>query len=179
VNGGVTSFDYKGFQIDLIHTTHEKFDYALSYFSWNDCGNLVGKLAHRFGLKHGHDGLFLSLHDGHNKFGSILLTENHDDTLKFLGLDVKKFKNGFDNLEEIFAFVAASPNYSPDWYLLENITSAGRIRDKKRDTYRKFLEFGAAYTGPRAAKIVNKNDCLDLIFKPEYDPISFQFLKLI
>jgi hypothetical protein len=163
-NSGVISIAYKCIQVDFIHVPEKHFDYAYSYFSWNDCGNLVGKLARRFGLKHGHDGLFLSLHNGFEKFAQILLTVDHTETLEFLGLDKEKFHAGFDDLNQIFEFVAASPNYNPDWYLMENISSAGRMRDKKRDTYRKFLDFGAAYTGPRAPKFKSKSECLERIF---------------
>lgn len=146
-NGDVISFDYKELQIDLIYSPADCYDYALSYFAFNDLGNLVGKLTKRFNLSHGHKGLYLPLRDGTNMFDSILITHDHDATLKFVGLNPNTFVAGFDTLDEIFNFVATSPQYNPEIYALENISSIGRIRDKKRDTYRKFLEFGANYTG--------------------------------
>ena len=141
-NSNVISLEYKEFQIDFIHSPKEEYDYALSYFSYNDISNLIGKLSRRFGLKHGHNGLRLPLRDGDNMIGEITLTLDHNRTLAFLGLDVEQFNKGFDNLDEIFSFVAASPHYNPDDYKLENISSAGRVRDKKRETYQKFLKFG-------------------------------------
>jgi len=164
-NGNVTSIAYKELQIDFIHVPQEQFDYALSYFSWNDFGNLEGKLARYFGLKHGHNGLYLPLRDGDNKFDEILLTLDHDKTLKFIGLDSNVFNRGFDTLEEMFDYVTTSPYYSPEWYALENISSAGRMRDKKRDTYRKFLEYGTKYTGPVATKVYDKSVYLEHIFE--------------
>lgn len=164
-NSEVTSLDFHEFQIDLIYIQPDCFDYGMSYFKFNDCGNLVGKLAHQYGLKHGHKGLVLPLRNKDNKFSEVLLTQDHTETLKFLGLSIEAFNRGFDTLGDIFEFIAASPIYSPDLYLLENLNSIAKIRDRKRDTYRKFLEFGCSYTGPRSTKIVDKSECLETIFK--------------
>ena len=163
-NGTVISFDFEELQIDLIHSAIGSFDYGLSYFSWNDAGNLIGKLAHQFGLKHGHEGLFLPLRDGNNQFETITLTLDHDYTLSFLGLDADRFNSGFDNLEDMFNWVAASPYYSPDWYKLENLNSVAKIRDRKRETYNKFLAFGERWEGPRHPKIKDKTVHLERIF---------------
>lgn len=162
-NTSVISFDYKGFQIDLIHSKTDEIEYALCYFSWNDCGNLIGKLAHQLGLKHGHSGLILPLRDANNKFHDIVLTNYHVETLHFLDLDYRKFEVGFNNLDEIFNFVAASRYYNPEWYKLENLNTIARVRDRKRETYKKFLEFGESWEGPRAAKIEDKSIYLPMI----------------
>jgi hypothetical protein len=142
VNGPVTSFDYKGLQVDFIYSPRDEFEYALAYYSYNDLGNLIGKLAHKFGLKHGHDGLWLPVRDGEQMIGQVRLTLSPYETLGFLGLYEHRYALGFDDLDEIFNFVATSPYYHPDLYKLENLNHIARIRDKKRDTYRKFLEFG-------------------------------------
>ena len=144
-NSEVISFDYKEFQIDLIFIEKDRYKYALNYYSWNDTGNLIGKLAHQLGLKHGHKGLVLPLRDGSNKFFDVVLTLDHDKTLELLGLDVEKFNSGFSNLEDIFNFIVASPLYNPENYKLENLNSIAKIRDRKRDTYNKFLTFGEKY----------------------------------
>lgn len=164
-NSNVTSIAYKEFQIDFIHMGQDNFDYSLAYHSWNDLGNLTGKLARYFGLKHGHAGLVLPMRDGDNKFDEILLTLDHDRFLKFVGLDSDVFNSGFDNLQQIFEYVATSPYYNPEWYKLENISSVGRIRDRKRDTYRKFLEFNKTQTGTYPERLADKSDALEHIFK--------------
>lgn len=173
-NGEVISFDYKEFQIDLIHTPWDRYDYALSYFSWNDVGNLIGKLAHQLGLKHGHKGLFYPLRDGSHLVAEILLTKSHAHTLKLLGLDFMKFKNGFDNLDQIFNFVAESKYYNPENYLLENLNHVAKLRDRKRDTYKKFLEFGKTYTGPVHERNKDKSQYLELFFD-EFPHEMYQF----
>lgn len=173
-NGEVISFDYKELQIDIIHSPYDSFDYALHYFSWNDTGNLVGKLAHQMGLKHGHRGLVLPLRDGDNKFADVTITLDPEKTLIFLGLDHDKFRDGFRNLQEIFEFVTASPYYNPENYKLENLNTIARVRDRKRETYRKFLEYGETWTGTPFPKVEDKSVFLQKIFEffpeayPEY-----------
>jgi hypothetical protein len=159
-NSSVISFDFEEIQVDLIHSARKEYAYALNYMSWNDCGNLVGKLAHQLGLKHGHKGLSLPMRDGNNKFGEIILTMDHELTLKFLGLDVDVFESGFDELEDIFNFISSSKYYNPDLYKLENLNSIAKIRDRKRETYKKFLEYGERYTGEVSEKITDKDSFL-------------------
>jgi len=163
-NSEVTSIAYKELQIDCIHIPQNQFTYALAFFSYNDFGNIASKLFRYFGLRHGHKGLYLVLRDGDNKFGEILLTLDHNKALKFVGLDPDKFNGGFDNLEEMFDYAASSPYYSPEWYVLENISSAGRMRDKKRPTYQKFLEYGKNYTRACRTKVLDKSVFLEHIF---------------
>ncbi len=151
VNGDVTSFDYKELQIDLIKTTPQLFLYALGYYSYNDLGNLVGKLTRRLGCKHGHNGLYLPVRDGDRLIGEILLTTDIFQTYWLVELDTETYNPGwgFANHEEIFNFVASSPFYDPELYKLENLNHTAKVRDKKRETYRKFLEFGERWTGPK------------------------------
>ena len=163
-NGDVISFDYKEFQIDLIFSPEAEFNYALSYFSYNDLGNLIGKLAHKLGLKHGHSGLVLPIRNGENKFADILLTTDHDETLRFLGLDPEVFHEGFDNLTEIFEYVATSPYFDPESYKLENLNAVGRMRDKKRSTYNLFLKFCESYEGSRFVGNKDKTVYYEKIF---------------
>lgn len=140
-NTNVISLNVDELQVDFIHSPDYEFDYAQHYFSFNDLGNLIGKLAHRFGLKHGHDGLWMPIRDVNNIVGTILLTSDHNETLRFLGLDPMRYALGFDTLQEIFDFVVTSPYFNPDDYKLENLNAIARIRDKKRTTYNKFLEY--------------------------------------
>lgn len=163
-NTSVISLDHKELQIDLIWMEDEFFNYAYNYYSWNDTGNLVGKLAHQLGLKHGHKGLVLPLRDGNNNFADVIISLDHDKTLQFLGLDFDKFNSGFDNLTDIFNFISASQYYNPENYKLENLNSIAKIRDRKRETYKKFLEFGESWNGVSAPKIVDKSKCLKMIF---------------
>lgn len=142
VNGDVISFDYKGFQVDMIKVTKEGFQYASNYFAWNDLGNFVGKIAHKFGLSHGHAGLWMPVFDEDgNKFDRILLTQDYDNALGFLGFDVARYKEGFDDLEDVFQFVVDSKYFDSRFFLLDELNHRDRIRDKKRASYNSFLAY--------------------------------------
>ena len=174
-NSEVTSIAYRQLQIDFIHIPQKHFDYALGFFSNNDFGNIASKLFRYFGLRHGHMGLYLVLRDGDNKFGEVLLTLDHDKAFEFIGLDPEVFNAGFDNLKEMFDYAVTSPYYNPENYLLENISSAGRIRDKKRPTYQAFLKYGETYTGSRVEKVIDKSVFLQKIF--EFFPDAYPAYK--
>ena len=139
-NGGVWSLVYKGFQLDLITTKWDEVEYALNYFSFNDRGNLVGRLAHKLGLKHGHDGLWFPVRSNDHTLGEVLLTLDPAEAEDFLDV-ARPPVDGFNTLDEIFANVAASKYFNPDIFLLENRNHTARVRDRKRATYTTFLEW--------------------------------------
>lgn len=152
------------FQVDLIAIDALSFDFAKGYFGFNDLGNLVGRTAHRMGLSHRHDGLWFFLRDGDYKFREILLTRNYEEALEFLGYDITVYRQGFDTLEDIFKFVAASKYFNKDIFLLENRNAKSRIRDRKRTTYMAFLRY--CQDSPELAQFEypdSKDDWLPLI----------------
>lgn len=147
-NGPVTSVEWRqspeqerGFQVDFITSPAAEFDSAMHYYSFNDLGNLVGRIAHKMGLLHGHQGLLFPMRDDTHEFDRLLVCQDPDRTLEFLGYDPQRFKQGFNDLEEIFSFVVSSRYFNKNIYLLENRNHASRTRDKKRKTYREFLEW--------------------------------------
>lgn len=132
-------------QVDLIYMDARAFDYADGYFAFNDLGNLIGRTAHRAGLAHRHDGLWFYVRDGDYKFRELLLTQDYDEALAFLGYDPQRFHQGFETLEDIFWYVAGSAYFNRDIFLLENRNAQSRIRDRKRRTYMEFLKFCEAH----------------------------------
>lgn len=140
-NGDVLSFDYKNFQIDLIKHPEKIFNIAKTYYSYNDLGNLIGKVAYKLGLKYGHAGLAILLRDGTNHFGTIELSTNPEIIFNFLGFDYNRFLEGFNDLNDIYDYVVKSRYFNPDIYLLENNNHRSRVRDKKRTSYIGFLEY--------------------------------------
>lgn len=143
INGGVCSFDYKELQIDLIQTREENFEINKVYYSYNDLGNLMGRIAQKLGFKYGHYGLFYwHKVDGsdHNK-ADIFVTQDPEVIFNLLGYSYEEFKKGFNTLDDIFKFISNGKYFSPEIYLLENRNSVSRIRDKKRKTYMEFLTY--------------------------------------
>lgn len=138
-NGNIYSFEHREFQVDLILVPGEIFDYALGYFAWNDLGMLEGKVARQLGVKHGHRGLQLELFDGTNRFAELTLTTDLDLAVEFLGFSSSQRRSGFDELEEIFQYVADGRFFDPAIFQPERQSRASSARDRKRTSYVRFL----------------------------------------
>lgn len=142
-NGNVVSIGVNNFQVDLIITPHKYVLSSLNYFSYNDLGNLLGRIFHKLGIKFGHKGLSLIIR--YNNSGHILkeieLTQDYNIILDILGLSYDKFLKGFDNIEDIYDFVCESKYFDKEIYLLNNRDHTSRVRDKKRTTYNNFLKY--------------------------------------
>lgn len=151
LNGDVTSIGLavaEGvFQLDLIRTESGSFDFAARYFGFNDFGNLVGRIAHKFGAKFGHLGLLYPLRapdDKDHLIAELCITRDFSEALKLLGYDALLYENmrvngEFRNLQDIFRYVVSSPYVNREIYLLDNRNHKARIRDAKRTTYNAFL----------------------------------------
>ena len=151
-NGPVTSIGVKVrpelaeldgnvFQVDLIKLGAPEYDFALSYYSNNDTGNLVGRIAKSLFTSLRHDGLYFYHRAGDYKFREILLTLDYAKALAFLGYDPVRFSEGFESLEDIFQFVVSTEFFNNSIYLLENRNYTARVRDRKRKTYCEFLKW--------------------------------------
>lgn len=144
INSNVVSFLFdKRLQVDLLFTKTALYDYALQYYSFNDLGGLIGRLSRGLTLKHGCNGLSYVLYnaDKSKKLGDFLLTSNHDETLQILDLNVLRFKAGFKSLEEIFEYVTSSKYFGLNGFIIDDMPSKDRHRDKKRNTFIKFEEY--------------------------------------
>jgi hypothetical protein len=145
-NGGVVSYGIplpEGgvFQVDLIYLPEEEVDFAVKYFAWNDVGNLIGRIAHKMGLRFGHNGLHMPLRDGNYLFDTLVVTRDFDEAMTFLGFDAARWNEGFNDLESIFEFTVNNNRFAHKLYLLEERNHTARVRDKKRPTYTKFLKW--------------------------------------
>jgi hypothetical protein len=139
-NGGVMSFDHSGMQIDLITSPAKEYDFAYTYYAFNDLGNLMGRIAHKMGFKYGHDGLWKMLRNEQNqKYADVLVTINPEEAFKFLGYSYERWQKGFETLEDVFEFAASTPYMNRDIFQLDNRNHVSRIRDMKRPSYNAFL----------------------------------------
>jgi hypothetical protein len=155
------SFVFNQMQVDLIITSLEYFDYAHKYFNYNDLGNLLGRLTHKLGLKHGSHGLqqvVRSPQSSTSIIGTIQLSTNHDDVLNILGLDVDQYNAGFNDLVDIFNFVASSRYFDAEVYKFEHRNNKNKVRDQKRSTYNAFLEWSASNNTPSNFNFKDKSD---------------------
>jgi hypothetical protein len=140
-NGGVLSFDAMGMQIDLISTPVDEFDFAASYFSYNDLGNLMGRIAHKMGFKYGHDGFWKPMRKGTHQYAEILVSRDIEKVLTFLGYNYVDYICGFHTLEAVFKFAASTPYFHRDIFALDNRNHISRVRDAKRPSYTAFLKW--------------------------------------
>ena len=165
-NGCVTSYamKYKGldpFQVDLIKTSAVKFYFNLCYLSYNDLGNLIGRIAAGLGYKFGHDGLYLlawysnkaeeknvsrvkergeeNEHALYKK--EKLVTDDFGEALELLGFNYNRFLEGFNDKKDIFEYVVTSKYFCKDFFFLDNRNHAQRTRDRKRETYSQALGY--------------------------------------
>jgi hypothetical protein len=110
-NGGVTSFDFKGHQIDLIHVRPEHFEMATFFYGYGDVGMILGMITRTVGLKFGYQGLSIVVHSH-----LIPLSTDLTETLRFLGLDVHVWRRGFTTDEQVFAFITSSTLFRPSMF---------------------------------------------------------------
>lgn len=132
----------KLYQLDLILTEDETFGFATWYFAYNDLGNLIGRIAHRQGLKFGHDGLWYIYRDGTQVLDEIQLTDSFTRALDYLGFNADVyFGNGFETLESMFEWVVDSKFFEASAFPLEHRNHKARVRDAKRKNYNLFLQY--------------------------------------
>ena len=153
-NGNVTSFaievDGIKFQLDWILSSKKDFDFSYYFFSYNDLGNLIGRIASRFGLKFGHDGLFAKYYFNNGVRSTKQLSNSKVEipfnfsffqALSYLGLDPVVYIKGFDTKEDIFNFVANSHFFHPSFFDISEMNSDKKRRDRKRTILNEFRAF--------------------------------------
>jgi hypothetical protein len=141
-NSSVISFDHQELQIDLIFTPVSNWETSQVFFAYNDLGNLMGKIFHRFGLKYGFDGLkYVYRIDNDRVLDEIVISKNMPLVFSFLGLSWERFEQGFDNLEDIFDYVISSPYFNPESFKLENLNAINRRRNNRRKVYNQFVDY--------------------------------------
>lgn len=127
------------FQVDFIFVDREVASYSQHYFSWNDLGNLVGRMSKQIGLKHGHDGLYYVQRDNDRILAEHKLSNDYFTVLEILELNVDVFKKGFDTYEDMFIWVSKSPYFNPEKFSFEALNHRNKVRDRKRKVYNMFL----------------------------------------
>lgn len=141
------SFEQDNFQIDLIFIKPESFDFAKEYFSYNDLGIFIGRIADSFGVKYGIDGLYYTLgkiQNNHNFFQNkdrIYITKDFKSAIDVLGFDYNRYQKGFDNMQEIFDFVTSSKYFTKASYQRENQNNDNYHRNKKRKNFTDFQSY--------------------------------------
>ena len=188
-NGGVFSYaqDYwshldpfKGLiteyvQVDLITQSSWNYDTALSYYAYNDLGNLLGRIAHKLGFKLGHDGLSLILRDNTYQYAVLPVSQDFPRILEFLGFDPAVYLRGFEELEDVFEFATSSPFFNREIFNYDNRNHIARVRDKKRANYRAFLDYINTRTGLPAYPYPSYSELGGRVAKLDFMMRAFDF----
>lgn len=140
-NGNCWSFDYKELQVDLITCEPEHFDSNAMYLSYNDLGNFIGRLAHGLGLKYGQEGLWYEHYFKGKNIGTVIVSKDYPKIFDFLGLSYERYLQGFDELEDIFTYIAESKYFNWKMFQMNQLNKINRDRNKKRASYTSFLEW--------------------------------------
>ena len=148
INGNIVSLKDIDFQVDLIIVPETMFDYSVNYFGLQDLGNVAGRMLKQYGFKHGWQGLYYpqrsdieesTSNGAEHVVKEHLLSLNYYKTLEIAQLDVDKFKDGFNTMEEMFQWIVQSPLFNPHIFKFENLNHTNKVRDRKRKTYNAFL----------------------------------------
>lgn len=185
-SGKTYSFAYHELQVDILPCAPEAFEPSLNYFSWNDCGNLLGRVAHAFGFKFGHLGLLYPFKSGDYEFTELVVERDWRRILPAFGWRYEDWAQGFETLEDMFSFIVSTPFFNRDIYLLHNRNAKSRVRDRKRTSYSGFLEWleqqpeGALpafdYSGAKEARLAMMFERLaDSGFQEKYDQTAAAF----
>jgi hypothetical protein len=140
--GRVFSMDYDGLQTDLFAVAPQFVESTYAYMSFNDLGNLLGRLLRPFNLKYGEEGLayvFRRASDERYKV-DLPITQDFARICAFAGLDHAAWVEGFDTLAALYEWVIASPYFSVRPYL-DGLAGTMARRSPGRPTINTFIDY--------------------------------------
>jgi len=139
-SGHIFSTVYKNFQVDFFNKPAKYYESSYYFLSFNDVGNIIGRMFRRMGLKYGEKGIiyvYRRENDGHYA-KEIPISVNFEKIIEFIGLNFSEWEKGFNALDDVFRWVIKSPYFSTKPYLEPNKAINKR---KQRTTIIAFIEF--------------------------------------
>ena len=149
-SGPVTSFAYEingeYYQVDFILVN--SLEMAQLYFSYGDCGAIIGRFMSFYGLTYSESGLLAKVKGSYlfdqkypendQVLESIILSPRPQEVCDYLHLDYSRWKEGFHSIDEIYQWIITSRFYKPDFFLFMKMDHRKRL--KLRPFYQKFLD---------------------------------------
>jgi hypothetical protein len=123
-------------QIDIIFLSKELYQCALTYYSWNDMGTFLGRIAKAHKLKYGFNGLYVDYIEDSVNYGEIFLTRDPKEIFECFGWDFETYNKGFNTLEDMFDYTISLHNFEPALY---NFSEDELF--SKRPVFIKFYEY--------------------------------------
>jgi hypothetical protein len=151
-NGYVLSFAYEKdglyYQVDFILI--KCLEMAQMYFSYGDCGAIVGRYAAAHGLTFSEDGLLIKIKGSYlfeqkspnndTIIHTITLSSDPQEVCDYLGLDFFQWQTGFQSVEEIYEWIISSRFFNKKFYQFLKIEHRRRLKSF-RNFYVNFLHF--------------------------------------
>jgi hypothetical protein len=112
--GHVFSTVSRELQTDFFAVPASRLDSMHAFMSFNDVGNIIGRMCRRFNLTWGEDGLsYVHRRASADSYRADLpVTKDFARVCAFLGLDHAQWLRGFADLDALFTWVTASPHFS-------------------------------------------------------------------
>lgn len=140
--GRVFSTAFRGLQTDFFPVAPQYLGSTYDFMSFNDLGNLLGRICRRFELKWGELGLAYVFRrtSVNNHVVDLPITQDFGRVCEFLGLEHAAWVRGFATLVELYEWVVRSPYFSVAPYL-DDPAGAMAKRGRDRPTIARFVEF--------------------------------------
>lgn len=144
VNGNVTSFEFKSFQVDIIQSSPEYFENHKIFLDYSDFGGILGQMLNQYDLKYGHEGLFFKIYNDHiveHFISDLHLSSDPAVIFEFLNLNLGHFQSGFSSPQDLFQFLSSTKFCRCDSFSLDAINIKHRRRIKVRPVYQQFIAY--------------------------------------
>ncbi len=105
-NGGVRSIEWNNFQVDMIYTPLESYDWYLNWYSHGDASAVKGRVYRYYKFKFGHDGLYYNVRTK-NMSKDILVTRDWVKANNMLGYKPLALDVVY-TIEDIYEYVYSS-----------------------------------------------------------------------
>ncbi|KAG8876703.1 hypothetical protein FRB97_003998 [Tulasnella sp. 331] len=126
-------------QVDLHVCPDNSFHWELFMQSYGDLLQILGVLNRPLGLTADNRGLYIRIPEiepSNKKKAMVSLTADANVAMRFLGLDVLKYSNGFSTNEQVFEWCMAGRFYGPVVASkVNNETHNDRVRYRKREMF--------------------------------------------
>mgnify|MGYP000144452648 CR=1 FL=1 len=140
-NSGILTTLYKGFQVDYFPTYKNKLPMLKDFMDYN-IGNFIGKIARRFNLKYGMDGLSYVYRGDDNHYKKTFhISNDMKKIFELFDLDYNQWRNGFYSNIDSYKWVINSKFFSTKTYYNPRGGTKKRIKDRPEfENFTKWLK---------------------------------------
>lgn len=174
-NGPMLSIEYSGFQIDFIFRNEKEYEMQCILADYSPFCILIGKIAHRYGMKMSHEGLKYITKIG-DRSHYTPLSRDPKKIFTFLGYDLDKFGD-FKTREEIYEYILSSPYCHHDVFRLYKMNAKERNRQRNRKDYIHFLDYLETVPDNSSKRFIHKKDIKEQ-FGVDVDVVDAYYQKL-